>query len=297
MYVMKNLKIMFAALSAALLMASCEEKVEDPAKALLDKARSEYDAGHYNNARMIIDSLSAEYPKAYKTRREAEILRRDAMIKEKERDLAYLDSVCIGLEAQLKEMVKGYKFNKKDRYQDAGYYTATSQDLSKNASNSFLRASVNEDGTAYIASFYRGSKIGYNTVKVTAGESFVQCDKPFTSSSYRSAGVINERCDYKYGEDGGLMDFIAMTKGPFKVELLGGNRPHSYTLRDSDAAAIQSIVNLSKFITDLNRMREMRDDAAVSLKILLKNKEISEENAAKEAAAKQLKADSVSAGK
>ena len=296
MYVMKNSKIIFASLFVALFMVSCEKKVEDPAKALLDKARSEFDAGHYNNAKMFIDSLSAEYPKAYKTRREAEILRRDVMIKEKERDLAYLDSVCIGMEAQLKEKVKGYKFNKKDRYQDAGYYTVNSQDLSKNVNNTFLRASVNEDGTAYIASFHRGSKIGYNTVKVSAGESFVQCDKPFTSSSYKSSGVVNERRDYKYGEDGGLMDFIAMTKGPFKVELLGGSRTHSYTLRDSDAAAILAIVNLSKFITDLNRMRTMRDDAAVSLKILLKNKEISEENAAKEAAAKQARAAATPAG-
>lgn len=277
---MKILKGLFAGFLAITLFVSCEEKAEDPAKELLDKARSEFEAGRYSNTRLLIDSLSATCPNAYKTRREAEVLRREAMIKEKERDYLYYDSVCVGMEAQLKVLLSDYKFNKNDRYQDTGYYTVPSQDLSKNVNNTFLRASVNEDGTAFLTSFYRGSKIEYNTVKISAGESFMLCDKPFTSNSYRSNGVQNERCDYRYGEDGGLMDFIAFSQGPFTVELSGGSGKHSYKLRESDVIAVQSILKLSNFITELNRMREYRDDAHVSWRILLKNKEISESNAA-----------------
>ena len=65
------------------ILLSCEEKVENPALSLLEEAKKECELGNFNNARILLDSLSATYPEAYKTRREAEIFRREVMIKEK----------------------------------------------------------------------------------------------------------------------------------------------------------------------------------------------------------------------
>ena len=273
---MKISKIIYLFLVATTFFVSCGDSEESSAKELYNQAKSEYDSGRFNNARLLIDSLSTEYPKAYKTRREAEVLRREAMIKEKERDYLYLDSVYVSMEAKLKELLSGYKYNKNDRYMDVGYYTAQSQDLSKNSANTFLRASVNENGIAFITSFYRGARIDYNTVKVSSGESFVQCGNPYTSRSYHSGGVYNERCDYRYGDDGGMMDFIAVADGPFKVELSGGKGKYSYVLRQSDAVAIQSIMELSNHLKEFKQICELREDARVSLSILLRNREISE---------------------
>ena len=77
--------VLFAA--AALFLFSCVSKVEDPAEALLSRARVEYENGKYNNTRVLLDSIKIVSPKAYKTLREAEKLRREAMKKECERNV------------------------------------------------------------------------------------------------------------------------------------------------------------------------------------------------------------------
>ena len=76
----------------ALFAFSCVSKVEDPAEELLARARVEYDNGKYNNTRVLLDSIKIVSPKAYKTLREAELLRREAMKKECERNVAFYES-------------------------------------------------------------------------------------------------------------------------------------------------------------------------------------------------------------
>ena len=256
-------------------LLSCEEKVENPALSLLEEAKKECESGNFNNARILLDSLSATYPEAYKTRREAEIFRREVMIKEKERDVLFYAAEVERLSACRDSLATAFTFNKNSRYQDTGYYTAPSQAMSQNATTTFLRASVNEDGTAFIASFYRGRKIDHTTVKVSAQDSYVSCDKPYTSNTYREYGVYSERRDFKYGEDGGIMDFIVMSEGPFTVELTGSEGSHSYTLRDSDVQAIRSIVGFASLLRDIKQMQLLCDDAQISVEILKRNQEIS----------------------
>lgn len=260
------------------LFFSCGEKAEDPAAALLEEARKECEAGNFNNARMLLDSLSTAHPTAYKTRREAEIFRREVMIKEKERDVLYFTSEIEKLSACRDSLVSSFTFNKNSRYQDTGYYTSPLQPIASNATSTYLRASVNEDGTAFIVSFYRGRAIEHTTVKVSSNGYYAVCDKPYSSRSYREYGVYSERRDYKYGEDGGIMDFIAAGEAPFVVELSGGSSSHTYTLRASDVEAIKAVAGLAVLLRDITRQRQLLSDAQISLEILRRNSEISKQN-------------------
>ena len=257
---------------------SCGEKAEDPAAALLEEARKECEAGNFNNARMLLDSLSVAHPTAYKTRREAEIFRREVMIKEKERDVLYFTSEIERLSACRDSLVSSFTFNKNSRYQDTGYYTSPLQPIASNAASTYLRASVNEDGTAFIVSFYRGRAIEHTTVKVSSNGYYAVCDKPYSSRSYREYGVYSERRDYKYGEDGGIMDFIAAGEAPFVVELSGGSSSHTYTLRASDVEAIKAVAGLAVLLRDITSQRQLLSDAQISLEILRRNSEISKQN-------------------
>lgn len=260
------------------LFFSCGEKAEDPAAALLEEARKECEAGNFNNARMLLDSLSTAHPTAYKTRREAEIFRREVMIKEKERDVLYFTSEIERLSACRDSLVSSFTFNKNSRYQDTGYYTSPLQPIASNATSTYLRASVNEDGAAFIVSFYRGRAIEHTTVKVSSNGYYAVCDKPYSSRSYREYGVYSERRDYKYGEDGGIIDFIAAGEAPFVVELSGGSSSHTYTLRASDVEAIKAVAGLAVLLRDITRQRQLLSDAQISLEILRRNSEISKQN-------------------
>lgn len=266
-------------LGTGLFFVSCEKSVEDPARLLLAKAKVLYAGNDYNKARIFIDSISVAYPKAYKTRREAEVLRREVMLKEKQRDVVFFADMCNMLSARRDSIVADFVFNKDDRFQEIGYYTVASQELKINQSNSFLRASVREDGDAYLASYYRGTKIAHNTIKVSSDDGFVICDKPFLARSYWNYGLYNERREFRYGSDGGVMDFIASATSPLKVELTGSQGRFEYVLRDEDVVAIRRIVELANLLKMYEETCGMRDEAQRSLEFLVRSRQRSQGNA------------------
>lgn len=270
---MKILSSISVCVLSAFLFLSCGESADDAARLLLNEAKESYASDKFGNAKIMIDSISSAYPKAYKVRREAEILRREVLLKEKQRDVEFLTANLQELYAKRDSMVSALTFNKDSRYQDTGYYTAPSQAIKLNPYNSFLRASVKENGDAYITSFYRGKRIAHKKVTVSSAGGFVVCEEPFSSRSYKELGVYNERRDYKYGADGGIMDFIATGNGPFKVELSGSNGVYEYTLRAEDVAAVVKIVNLSNLLKTIEEATLMCDEAQRSLDFLRKSEE------------------------
>ena len=261
--------VLFAA--AVLFVFSCVSKVEDPAEALLSRARVEYENGKYNNTRVLLDSIKIVSPKAYKTLREAEKLRREAMNKECERNVAFYEDALQSLTATRDSIAAEFDFNFDKRYQNKGYYTVPSQAMAQNVYNNFLRASVHEDGAMYLTSFYRGKSIRHKSVKLSAGDTYVSCDKPFLERNYKDLGVNNERRDYKYGEDGGLIEFVLLTEGAIEVELSGANGKANYTLRPADAAAIRKAYELSLAIHAVKRAEDLLGEARYMLDFLKKS--------------------------
>ena len=264
----------------ALFAFSCVSKVEDPAEELLARARVEYDNGKYNNTRVLLDSIKIVSPKAYKTLREAELLRREAMKKECERNVAFYESELQSLIAMRDSMATAFDFNFDKRYQNKGYYTVPSQAIAQNVYNNFLRASVHEDGAMYLTSFYRGKSIRHKCVKLSAGDTYVSCDKPFLERNYKDLGVNNERRDYKYGEDGGLIEFVLLTEDAIEVELSGANGKVNYTLRPADAAAIRKAYELSLAINAVKRAEDLLGEARYMLEFLKKSEARSTASAA-----------------
>ena len=254
--------------AAAALMFSCVSNVEDPAEDLLSRARKEYEGGNYNNTRMLIDSIRIVSPKAYKTLREAEKLRREAMKKECERNVVFYENALQSLTATRDSIAAEFDFNFDKRYQNKGYYTVSSQAMAQNVYNNFLRASVHEDGAMYLTSFYRGKSIRHKCVKLSSGDAYVSCDKPFLERNYKDLGVNNERRDYKYGEDGGLIEFVLLTEDAIEVELSGANGKVNYTLRPADAAAIFKAYELSLAICAVKRAEDLLGQARYTLEFL-----------------------------
>lgn len=270
---MKRLSYLFFSLVMVLFFLSCEDSVESKARELLAQAGNEYATGNYNAARLLIDSIKVMYPKAYKTRREAELMRREVLVKEKERDVSFYDETLSSLLEQRDSLSGMFTFSKDSRFQDEGVYTVPSQAISLNPYNCFLRASVKENGDTYIASLYRGKRIAHKSVRVSAGDSFVDCSSPLATRSYKELGVYNERLDFKYGADGGIMDFIAASGGPFKVTLEGSGGKYEYTLRHDDVLAISQVLEMSKVLNAISETKAMREEAQRALDFLMKSQE------------------------
>ena len=109
-------------------------------------------------------------------------------------------------------------------------------------------------------------------VKVTAGDTYAECNSPFNKYTSKHLGVTTERLDFRYKQDGGIMDFIAGTANPIMVELSGkGN--YKYKLRKEDAVAITEIIELAKVLQTIDSIKNMRDEAKRHIEFLKKTKE------------------------
>ncbi len=268
---MKNISILFAC--AAFMCASCGEDIESKARGLLDEARVASEAKDFGKARLLLDSLKNTYPKAFKARREAIKLSRDVEYGEQTRSITFYDEQLKQLTEQRDKMLAEFVLEKDTRYQDEGYYMLPSQTLKNNYGLTYLRAQVSEKGDAMITSVYRGNKaIEHKSIKLCAGETFVECNAPLHKYNSKHLGVHSERLDFRYGQDGGIMDFILSAEGEIKVELSGRSKVE-YTLRKSDAEAVAKVLELSRVLQSIERISAMRAEASRHIEFIERSRE------------------------
>lgn len=265
----KNLTILAL---AALFCASCGEDIERQAQALLGEARIANEAQEYDKARLLLDSLRATYPKAFKARREALELTREVEYGQQSRSVCFYDEQLASLTAQRDSLLREFILEKDTRYQDEGNYMLPSQTLKSNYGLTYLRAQVSEKGVAYITSVYRGKAIEHTGVRLSVGDTFVECTEPVSRQSSKHLGVTSERLNFRYGADGGIMDFIASAQGDINVKLTG-KHPVSYTLRREDASAVVKTLELAKVLQSIESVQAMRAEAARHIEFIERSRE------------------------
>lgn len=266
-------RYLFPAVAALLLAASCGESADSKAGRLLQEATAAFSAGEYQSAKILIDSIRNSYPKAFDARRGALELMREVELAEQQRTLDYCNEMIASLSAQRDSLLPSFEFEKNSRYQDEGSYIVPSQANRVNVFNSLLRARVTESGVLYLTSLYRGKKISHTSVKVLSGESYASCDKPFSSHTYRNLGINNERLDFIYGEDGGMVDYISSATGSVTVQLIGAEGTYKYTLRKEDAKAIADVASLARILKSIAGFREMAAEAERHIDFVKKTRE------------------------
>ena len=257
------------------LLAGCEN-VEKKATLKLEEARSAYEAGNYNEAKIQIDSIALLYPKAYDTRRQGIYLMQEVELKEQQRTITYLDSLLQKKQQEF-EAVKGkYVLEKDTAYQTIGHYLAPSQVIERNLHRSYLRFQTDENGITSLTSIYCGSRnIHHTSVKVTASDgSFAET--PSSKDSYETSdlGEQIEKADYKMGEDGGVIAFVALNQDKNLRVDYKGERPYTTHMLPADRQAAASIYELGKLLSSITEIKKNIEEA--NLKIKFVQKKISE---------------------
>ncbi len=257
------------------LLAGCEN-VEKKATLKLEEARSAYEAGNYNEAKIQIDSIALLYPKAYDTRRQGIYLMQEVELKEQQRTITYLDSLLQKKQQEF-EAVKGkYVLEKDTAYQTIGHYLAPSQVIERNLHRSYLRFQTDENGITSLTSIYCGSRnIHHTSVKVTAPDgSFAET--PSSKDSYETSdlGEQIEKADYKMGEDGGVIAFVALNQDKNLRVDYKGERPYTTHMLPADRQAAASIYELGKLLSSITEIKKNIEEA--NLKIKFVQKKISE---------------------
>lgn len=257
------------------LLAGCEN-VEKKAVLKLKEARSAYEAGNYNEAKIQIDSIAILYPKAYDTRRQGIYLMQEVELKEQQRTITYLDSLLQKKQQEFEAVKSKYVLDKDTAYQTIGHYLAPSQVIERNLHRSYLRFQTDENGITSLTSIYCGSRnIHHTSVKVTAPDgSFAET--PSSKDSYETSdlGEQIEKADYKMGEDGGVIAFVALNQDKNLRVDYKGERPYITNMLPADRQAAASIYELGKLLSSITEIKKNIEEA--NLKIKFVQKKISE---------------------
>ena len=277
---MKKAVYCIAAIISMALFAACGESIEEKAQHSLQSARTAYESGDFQSAKIELDSLKILYPKAFNARREAMKLMREVELAEQQRSVACFDSMLVAKHTELEEVIKsGFVFEKDEKYQDIGNFMVASQAPMKNLMNSYLRGQVDENGVLTITSIYRGKAIAHNKVKVSVGDSFAESDNPISNYTSKHLGVTTERVDFRFGKDEGIIGFIVLNAGKsIQVELIGKST-YSYSMRKEDVQAITKLYDLSMLLSSIRELEASKQEALRHIEFIERNKQRSEDAA------------------
>lgn len=257
-------------LCVTLLSASSCDSTNKQAAALLAEAQEAYQAGDYEQARTLADSIKVLYPKAYDVRHQSNRLMQDIELAAEQRNVAWLDSVIAAKQDSLSLMKSRFTLEKDTAYQQTGNYFAPSQVVEKNLHRSYLRFQTDEAGQLSMTSIFCGSSnIHHTSVRVTAPDGSYT-ETPASSDSYETTDKSEhiEKADYKYGEDGGVIDFICMNRDKNLKVTFKGDRQYGTAMSAADRNAAADISSLSRLLADITRAGKMREESTLKIRFI-----------------------------
>ena len=236
-------------------LAACNN-IEEKAERKLQNAQEAFDLGHYNEAKIQIDSIKILYPKAFDVRRKGISLMQKIELKEQKRTLVYLDSLLTKKQTQFAVLKKNFAFEKDTAYQQIGNYLAPSQTIEKNIHRSFLRFQVDETGKMSMTSIYCGNRnIHHYAVKVMAPDgSFAQTPPSKDSYETTDLGEKIEKADYKLGQDGNVIGFLYLNKDKnIRIDYIG-DRSYSIKMGKADLQALSGTYELAQLLSSITEI-------------------------------------------
>ncbi len=255
----------------ALALAGCNDGGEKKAQENLRKAEEALAAENFSDAKLQIDSIRIRYPKAYGARRQGVRLMQQVDLKEQQRNVIYLDSMMAVRQVQLDSVKGNFVLEKDTIYQETGNYFYPTQTVEKNIGRSFLRGQVNELGEMSLTSIYcAGGSLHHTAVKVSVGDAFAET--PASKDSYETTdlGIPVEKADYKLGDDGGVIAFIAENKDqPIRL-LFIGDRTYQTAMQPEDRKAIAALSDLARILSGMEQIRKEKQEAELKIKFVLR---------------------------
>lgn len=208
-------------------------------------------------AKLKIDSIHTLFPRLVDKRRIAVALADTISRRESARMLAYCDSILPVKKAEADSLMKFFRFEKDEKYQEVGNYVYKSQITEQNTGRNYLKCYVDEKANFYLVSNVGGSRINHRNVMVSAGDGYATTENDSVAKgvfhSFTTDGQYFENLTFT-NADGGIGGFVAANRNEkIKVTLLGSKKIE-YQLPESDKKAIEASYHLWIVKKDIMRL-------------------------------------------
>ena len=251
-------RILSFTLLLSLFSCSSDKKNAD---AFLQKARTQFEADSFNNAKLYIDSIKTVYPKEFDVIKQGNQLMRQIELKEQQRSLVYINTTLAEKKEAAETLKKNFSYEKNE-YQDLGEYYIKSSAVERNVERNYLRSRVDEKGDISLASVYFGKgNINHTSIKVETNDgTFAQTDIiPYDGGrNYRFSdnGNKSEIVTYKKGKDNGVHDFITYNVSQRLNVTYLGDKKYVMLLDDQTKKSIYQRYELANLISDIVRLEQ-----------------------------------------
>ncbi len=234
--------------SVLLLSVSCSDNGKKAAEALYNEAQTAYDAGQYNDAKILLDSIDHNYRKCIDVRKLAQVLMYKINLEIEKNNSIETAKLMEETSTKINEITQKYFTFEKSEYDELGRYIYNGTEVEKNVQRSYIHAAVDEYGVTQLISTYSGGKdINHTALRIIAsnGESILTETIPYNDGSnykYVIDGTHYESVTYKGEKDNGALAFVAShadDKG-LKAVLIGENKefPVTISAKEREALAI-----------------------------------------------------------
>ena len=241
------------------ILVACKPSDEECAQSIVAEAQILVDNGQWQQARVVLDSLHATYPREVAQRRLAKALSDSITYLEAQQTMAYVDTLLPPLLEQADQLIKRFKYEKNDKYEDHGKYVHRLLVTNKNTARNFIQAYVLDNRQTVVKSYYYGTKqMNQQLVTISAGEE----SSIFRGSNHHfQDGAHYEIMTLDNDNSLALLNFVNTHNGArLRVEGVGdkSTRNWVYYLNDNEKEALSETYRLGCLMKDINRLEQMQ---------------------------------------
>lgn len=242
-----------------LFFAACAPSNTERAQSLVDEAQQLAKDGLWRQARIIIDSVHSTYPKEVTQRRVAKALADSITRLEAQVTIAYTDSMLPPLLEQADALLKQFKYEKNEGYEDHGRYVHRLLTTNSNTSRNFLQAYVRDDRKTIVKSYYFGSfAVKQQSITLSANDEeylFSGSNHSFEAEGWHEIMTL---------EDDNALSLLNMISANMnnRIRVKGsGEKPNHtwvYYLTDQEKEALSKTYQLGWLMKDIKRLEEIQ---------------------------------------
>ncbi|MBO5960359.1 MAG: hypothetical protein J6P99_00725 [Paludibacteraceae bacterium] len=248
----------------AFMAVSCQSETDtQKAERYLDQARRSVAESHYNQAKILLDSIHECYPREVAVRRMAKHLADTISVIENERTVFYCDSLIPLKYEEINNALKNFRREDDTAYIDEARYVHRLLRTENNALRCYLQAKVGEKGTIFLKSMYCGRPIEHHLVELHNNAFSVKAK----GDNVHAFKLDNTHCEtlmFAQNEALSLLNFInEYAQERIEVMLVGASSSYSYVLMESERKAMAESYALSVLLSDYERLMQERRRADI----------------------------------
>ncbi|MDO4726532.1 MAG: hypothetical protein Q4A56_04840 [Porphyromonadaceae bacterium] len=264
---MKKSIMLFA---MACLLIACGQNEEKKAGIIYQNALTFYNEKSFDNAKNLLDSLHAKYPRQVEYRKKADTLFWQITIDEINRDMPIIDSALQTLLKDAESIAKNYKFTKDEKYQEVGDYEHKNMQNAGNSNRTYLKPITDERGRFRIISNLVGKSIKHKQIVAKVGDanasSVVANDEKY--NSYNDFGVNYELVNYSEDEVKSLIDFFRQ-RADSQIEIvLKGEKDYSYKISKNNVKIILETYDFAQILKEVYKNQAHKSEMSKVYNIL-----------------------------